>query len=143
VIQRMDVDSLDNRKFLVAGALVLVIGLAFFGLSSVQDDKTYDDTVPVRDNGSQDNQSDSSPEFDTEYSVDCPDGIMEHCVSVANEYEGDVSHMYEAEYTNMNGSKHFVRLVSDSEVADTGATNVTINFDADSGRVWNVKEAEQ
>ena len=138
----MDTDNLDNRKFLAAGAVVLVVGLAFFGLNSMNGDKTYDNNVPVRDNGSQDNRSDSSPDFDTEYSVDCPDEIMEHCVSVAEEYSGDVSHMYEAQYSNMNGSKHFVKVVSESEVADTGAKNVTVNFDADSGRVWNVAEAE-
>lgn len=138
----MDTSDLDNWKFLAAGAVVLVVGLAFFGLNSLQDNKTYDDTVPVRDNGSQSNQSDSSPESGTEYSVDCPDQIMEHCVSVAEEYSGDVSHMYEAQYSNMNGSKHFVRLVSENTVADTGAKNVTIDFDAESGRVWSVREAQ-
>lgn len=131
----MDMSKLANKKFLMTGLFILLVGVALLGLNNFQNDDGYSDTVPVRDNR-------SLAQTDSGYSVDCPDEVIDYCVSVAEEYEGNVSHMYEAEYTGMNGSKQFVRLVSNDLVADTGANNVTIDFDTESGRVWSVQEAQ-
>ena len=134
----MKKESLDNRKFLAAGAVIVLVALAFFGLNSMQNEGK----IPVGDdnNSASQNESEGQNQLATSYNVECPEEVMEHCKSIANEYDGDISFMYKSQYTNRNGSKYFVKLVSEEEVADTGSENVTVTFDSKSGKVWNVRE---
>lgn len=130
----------EDKKILAGITVFLLVVATGLWISQISglDDSVESVEKPV-EKGENTSGAEPSEPSEIEYSVDCPGEVLNHCRDLSQEYEGDVTYQYKAQYTGMNGSAYYVQLKSDSPVAETGNNTVVIKFDEDSGRVWEIQ----
>ncbi|MCJ7450550.1 MAG: hypothetical protein MUP58_02310 [Candidatus Nanohaloarchaeota archaeon QJJ-9] len=72
------------------------------------------------------------------YTVNCPKDIEKVCEKLSERYKANISYMFEAEYTNRNGSLHRVELNANHDISHLNSSKAVARIDDQSKELLGI-----